>query len=151
MINVDSLKKEYEEILNQLSDPGLISDWEKFEELSKKKNSLEKALEKEKEIEEINNKIEENKVIITAREDSELVSLAESELTQLAEREKILEKELEELLRERGNTTRQNSARQNLDGQDVIVEIRAGTGGQEAGLFVADLFRIIENALLLRL
>lgn len=132
MADLETIKKEYEAILQQLSDPGLILDWKKFEELSKKKTFLEKILDKEKEIEEIKKKIEENKLIIAAKEDLELVSLAETEITQLQEREKFLKKELEEL----------TSKKTKSHPKAVIIEIRAGTGGKEAGLFVADLFRM---------
>ncbi len=128
----ESIKKEYEEVLNQLSDPGLISDWKEFEELSKKKTFLEKILDKEREIEELKKKIEENKLIIAAKEDLELVSLAEIETTQLQEREKFLKKELEEL----------TSKKTKSQPKAVIIEIRAGTGGEEAGLFAADLFKM---------
>jgi peptide chain release factor 1 len=135
MVEIDTVKKEYEELLTQLSDPELISDWEKFEKLQKRKNFLEKIIEKEKEIKEIKNRIEENKSIILAREDLDLVSLAEAEINQLQEREKILEKELNSLLLEGKEEKDSHSG-------SVIVEIRSGTGGEEAALFAADLFRM---------
>lgn len=74
MLDIESIKKEYETILEQLTHPELISNPEKFEELSKKRKYLEKIIEKDKEIKEIKNRIEENKIIISAREDAELVS-----------------------------------------------------------------------------
>jgi len=132
MIKIEDIKKEYEQVLNQLSDPELISDWEKFDELSKKKKSLEEIIEKEKEIKNIESKIEENKAISTTQEDQELVSLAETELSQLQEREKTLKKELQEMLKTDGSKSY----------PAVIIEIRAGTGGDEAALFAKDLFRM---------
>jgi len=135
MSEIESLKKEYEELLEQLSNPELISNWERFKNLQERKEILEKVFEKEKELEEVKNKIEENKTIITAKEDRELVSLAEAEIFQLQEKEKKLEKELENLLK-----PDQNSA--GGEPQSVIVEIRAGAGGEEAALFVKDLFRM---------
>ena len=86
-MDIDSAKKEYDKLLEQLSDPELISDADKFEMLSKKKNRLEKIIEKAKEIEEVKNKIEEDKSIITAREDTELSLMAETEINQLSERQ----------------------------------------------------------------
>jgi peptide chain release factor 1 len=133
VVNLELIKQEYEELLTKLSDPELISDWEKFEALSKKKNQLEKIIEKAKEIEEIKNKIEENKSIVAAGEDLELVSLAETEIAQLKEREKKLNEEL-------GNLLSQETSEK--EPQSVIVEIRAGTGGEEAALFAADLFKM---------
>jgi len=133
MIEIESIKKDYEQILEQLSNPELISDWEKGEELTKRKNYLEKIIEKDKELQEIKNKIEENKAIVSAGEDPELVALAETENTQLAEKEKVLEKELASLIKGEGNKGEPKS---------VIVEIRAGAGGAEAALFAGDLFRM---------
>lgn len=124
---------EYNELLKQLSDPELISNWDKFEELSRRKNFLEKIMEKEKELQELQEKIEENKGILKSKEDSELFSLAEAEIVQLKERQNKLEEEIKTLLSE-GN-------QEDLP-KSVIVEIRAGTGGEEASLFVADLFRM---------
>ena len=132
-MDIETFKKEYEDILTQLSDPELISNWDKFEKINKRKVILEKIIEKDKEINETKNKIEENRAIVSAREDAELVSLAESEISQLQEREKNLNKELEELLNPKNI--------ENTEPQSVIVEIRAGTGGEEATLFAADLFK----------
>jgi peptide chain release factor 1 len=133
MVNIDAVKKEYEQILAQLSDPELISNPQEFDKLSKKKEVLERMIEKEREIREIMNKIKENESIISAREDPELIALAEAEITQLKERAKILEKELQAEGQERGNPSKFGA---------VIVEIRAGTGGEEAALFAADLFKM---------
>ncbi len=133
MANIEELKSEYEELLQQLSNPELISDWEKFEKFKKRKGIIEKIIEKEKEIKEIKNKIEENKEILKVREDPELISLAETEIKQLQEKEKVLEKEIKNLPSESDKTE---------EPQAVIVEIRAGTGGQEACLFTGDIFRM---------
>jgi len=132
MPKIEDIKKEYEQVLNQLSDPELISDWERFDELSKKKKYLEEIIEKEKEIKDIENKIEENKAISRCQEDQELTSLAETELPQLQEKEKTLKKELEEMLKTDSSKSYPS----------VIIEIRAGTGGDEAALFAGDLFRM---------
>jgi len=133
MIEIESIKKDYEQILEQLSDPELISDWQKGDELAKRKKSLEKIIEKDEELKEIKNKIEENKTIISAGEDAELIALAEVENTQLAEKEKIFKKELVSLIKNEDNKEEPKS---------IIVEIRAGAGGAEAALFAGDLFRM---------
>ncbi len=169
-MNIEGIKKEYDKLLEQLSDPELISDSEKgdepkgsssptellkeakvkmktkssspfadarvLEELLKKKCWLEKIIEKAKEIDEIKNKIEENESIITAKEDGELSSLAETETSQLKERQKLLEKELENL--SKNNNTASSSSKESA----AIIEIRAGTGGEESSIFAADLFRM---------
>jgi len=134
MPDVEIIKKEYDEILNQLSSPELISDWGKFEELSKKKKALEKIIERQKAIDELKNQIKENEAILKTEQEPELVSLAEGDIKNLREKEKILRKELDELLKE-----------DNMPGGDfasVIIEIRAGTGGEEAALFASDLYKM---------
>jgi len=145
MVDFENIKKEYDKLLQQLSDPELISDWERFKRLSERKNLLEKIIEKGNEIVEIKNKIEENKAIISAKEDSELVSLANEELISLKEKEKILENELAAL----DNSSKASLSPRSTQGEArekepsaVIVEIRAGTGGEEASLFAGDLFRM---------
>ncbi len=142
MPDFESIKKEYETLLQQLSDPELISNWEKFEELTNKKNSLEKVIEKGKEIEDIQKKIEENKEILKSKEDPELFSLAENESVQLAEKKIILEKEFNFLEQELKNEPKQEEGNEATASSAVIMEIRAGTGGEEAALFVTDLFKM---------
>jgi len=145
MDNLSDIQREYKEILNQLSNPELISDWpasnasrsdagwKKFEELSKRKSYLEKIIEKEKEIKEIDDRIEENRAILNGKEGPELSSLAEIEITQFRERKEVLEKELKKLIK---------GQKESSEPQDIIVEIRAGAGGDEAALFVGDLFKM---------
>lgn len=128
-----SHQEEYDRLLVSLGDPGLISDWEKFEELNKRKIQLEKIIEKESEIKEITNKIEENRLIAVSEEDPELVSLAEVETEQMKARKAELENELRDLLKDEGKSAGPGA---------IVVEIRAGAGGQESALFAADLFRM---------
>lgn len=132
-MKIEEVKKEYNDLLNQLSDPELISDMEKFEDLSKRKAKLEEIIEKSKQLEEIKNKIEESKTILAGGEDPELTDLAQTELAQFEEKENSLEKELEKMIKEKKSEPKYNS---------IIVEIRAGTGGDEAALFANDLFRM---------
>lgn len=150
MSDITKIKKEYNEVLQQLASPELISDWEKgdesknsssalagdrtFDDLTKRKNYLEKIINKDKEIKDLENKIEENKTILKSQEEKELFSLAETEIIQLEERKKTLEEELERLLSEPQEKKDIVKA--------IIMEIRAGAGGEEASLFVADLFKM---------
>jgi len=144
MPKIEAIKNEYNELLQQLSDPELISDWQRFEALTKRKNEIEKIIDKEKELKELENKIEENRAIIAAREDPELTALAEAEIEQLKEKEKNLEKELISLT---SSLTKKGEELNSLivkgsPSTAVIIEIRAGAGGEEAALFAADLFRM---------
>ena len=136
MLNLDNIKKEYDEILNQLSSPELISDWDKFEELSKKKRHLEKIIEKQKEIDQIKKEIEENRSILSSGEDSELASLAEGELKTLLIKQDNLEEELRALLRSSDTVGA-------TKGTAVIVEIRAGTGSEKTAFFFSPFFQML--------
>jgi len=131
MPGASSAKEEYDKIIDQLGDPKLISDWEKFEELGKRKAFLEKIIEKEDEIKETFQKIEENNSIAGSGEDPELTSLAVVETEQLKARLAELESELAALLA---------SEKKNSGPEAVVVEIRGGTGGEEAALFAQDLY-----------
>ena len=140
MVEIEKFKKEYEKVLNQLRDPELFSNWEKSQKLSEKKEILEKILEKEKEIQKLKTQIEENKTLLATEKDPELISLANTEIAFLKEKEKKLENELNVLLGEYKSISQQ---RAKTIGQDaIILEIRAGTGGEEAALFARDLFRM---------
>jgi len=132
MPEFEDAKKEYEEIVKQLSDPEVLSDWEKFEELSKKKKELEKIVDKQTELEEIQKKIKENQIII-ASEEPELAGLAQAEITELKEKERKTKEDLNSFAKEKESSGASYSA---------IMEIRAGAGGDEAALFAADLFKM---------
>lgn len=138
MVNIEEIKKEYQDLLNQLSSPELISDFEKFEELSKKKKKLEEILEKQELLEKNQKQIEENKTIITSPEDFDLKNLAETELNYLIEENKKLEKEIESIFLSIDEKNNEKGPKYD----SAIIEIRAGTGGDEAAIFAADLFKM---------
>ena len=75
-MDLEQIKKEYKEISEKLTDPELISRWDEFQELSRRRASLEKIVEKADELKEIRARIEENNQIIAAQED-ELGALAQ--------------------------------------------------------------------------
>lgn len=132
MLDIAAIKKEYNELLKELTSPELISNWEKFEELSKKKKELEQIIKKIEELDVIEKQLKENRAIVSSNDDPELTSLAEKETDLLFKRKKDLEKELEE----------ESNPEKKTEIGSVIVEIRAGTGGDEASMFVADLFKM---------
>ena len=122
-------RKEFDTLSEQLSDPELLSDWEKFQDISKRRGYLEKVVKKADEIEDIEKHLSESKQIIAAQEDQELLSMAEQELTSLTEEKTIKEKELQILLKGEKESP-----------ASLIIEIRPGTGGEEAALFAASLY-----------
>lgn len=127
---IKSLQAEYDEITQKLSDPEVLSDIKKTRDLLKKQADIKKSLEINKELEEIEKNIAENEEIIKIKEDPELVKMAEEEIIILIKRRGELKNNLEE------------PAKEEKDIKDIIVEIRAGAGGDEASLFAASLFRM---------
>ena len=132
---LDKLKKinaRYEQINEELSDSGIVSDRERMISLSKERSDLEGIIETYKIYDSLMNNISGNKEIIETSRDKELIELAEEELSNLFEQKEKLEEKIKILLLPKDPN----------DDKDVIVEIRAGTGGEEAALFAGDLFRM---------
>ncbi|MDO8264883.1 MAG: peptide chain release factor 1 [Candidatus Parcubacteria bacterium] len=133
MIDFEVFKNEYQEILQQISLLTKDADPDKIEELSKRSSFLEDIIKKGEELRAIEKEIGENKAIIASPDDFELSSLAEEELKSLVERQKKLESEIKRILKEDTEDLGPNS---------LIMEIRAGTGGDEASLFAANLYKM---------
>ncbi len=131
MTDLKDVRKEYAQLLEELSDPEIIQQRDKFQELARRKSQLEKILKIAEELETVENQIEENRQILSSQE-AELASLAEQEINTLQEKKKQLEEQAADLSAEK--KTQSPSA--------FIMEIRAGTGGEEAALFAAQLFRM---------
>lgn len=131
MLDLPKLKEEYQNLTNQLIDPEVISQWEKFQTISKRRSALEKILKKAEELEDIQRRIEENNQILASPEDSELASMAQQELLDLKHKEQALSKELERL----------TSGGEDMP-DSVIMEIRSGAGGGEASLFASNLWNM---------
>jgi peptide chain release factor 1 len=135
-IDFEKLKDEYQCLLKELSSPEVISDWEKFESLSKRKSKLEKIVQKKEDLDKVIKEEKESQSILDSENESDLVSLAEADIAILQEKKSELEKSLKKLVAKIDDE---------FDGEEkrgsVIIEIRAGTGGGEAALFAENLFR----------
>lgn len=118
----------YEEISKLLSDPSIASNIARMTELSKEQSNLEPIKDKAQEYIFTLENIEENKSLL---DDNELGDLAKEELKELEPRKESLEEEIKVLLLPKDPN----------DDKNIFLEIRAGTGGDEAALFVSDLFK----------
>ncbi|MDA1337165.1 MAG: peptide chain release factor 1 [bacterium] len=134
-MNFEELKKEYQTLLLELQDPELISDYQRFDELSKRKTKLEKILTKQEELEHLKAQIMENQEMLGAEDQPELLSLAEAETKTLQEKLTVAKKELENLI---------SKGQKDLPSA-LIMEFRAGAGGDEAALFAADLLSMYQR------
>jgi len=129
---LDSLLKRYEEIQRLLTDNEVVSDRDRCQKLAKEFSGLENTAAKYKEYKKIVSEIEDTRKMLEKESHSELVEMARGEIEVLEKKKKTLEIELEEAVLE-----------EDVDaGRDIIMEIRAGTGGAEAALFAGDLFRM---------
>ncbi|HKB86109.1 MAG TPA: peptide chain release factor 1 [Ignavibacteriaceae bacterium] len=126
------IKDRFDNINQQLSDPDILSDREKVVSLSKERSDLLEIVSAYEEYSDVLKNIEGNKEIIDSGSDKEITELAETELDELEEREQKLEEKIKFLLLPKDPN----------DNKDIIMEIRAGTGGEEAALFAGDLFRM---------
>lgn len=129
---LEKIKARFDELCELLMDPEVTQDPAKYMELAKEKRGLDKTIEKYKEYKQALNIIEEDEKVLQDEGDLELKELAEQELEEMRERKSVLEDELKLLL----------LPKDPQDSKNAIVEIRAGTGGDEAGIFAGDLFRM---------
>ena len=129
---LEDLVVRFNEILEELNDPTVVNDQEKFRKLMKEQNDLSDIVEKYKEYKQTKENIEDSLTILDEESDEELKELAKEELSESKERLVQIEEELKILLLPKDPN----------DDKNVIVEIRGGAGGDEAALFAADLYRM---------
>ncbi len=121
-----------EEILSELQEPDVANDQKRFRKLMKEQNDLSPIVESYKEYKECKQTIEDSLQMLEEESDEEMRELAKEELNDSKARGEELEKELKILLLPKDPN----------DDKNVIVEIRAGAGGDEAALFAAEIYRM---------
>ena len=126
------IEKNYEELNQQLSQPDVTSDINAYTKLMKQHKSLGDIVEKYREVKKMTEDLSGAKEVLEATEDEEMRELAEMEITELEERVEKGEDDLKILLIPKDPN----------DEKNVILEIRAGTGGDEATLFAAEVLRM---------
>ncbi|ACV28781.1 Peptide chain release factor 1 [Anaerococcus prevotii] len=130
--NIEHIKENYLDLEKKMIDPDVLADISKLTKITREYNSLKPIVEKYDEIKDSESTIAENKELIGEADDQDMVEMLKDEIK---ENEKLLEKYKEEmkilLIPKDPN-----------DSRDVIVEIRPGAGGDEAGLFAGDLYRM---------
>jgi peptide chain release factor 1 len=127
-----ALEKKFDELNEQLADPSIFADHTNYQKLAKAHRDLRDIVEKFREYKSITQGIEDSKSLSESETDPEMRKLADEELVALQERVVACQKELQVLLMPKDPN----------DDKNVLVEIRAGTGGDEATLFAAELFRM---------
>src|SRR5437667_2126563 len=129
---LDQLGARYDELTQQLSTSEIVSDSARFQKIAKQHAELEEIVEKHREYKQIEKDLAGAHQMFIEAEDAEMKQLAHEEEKHLQERKEAVERELKLLLLPKDPN----------DEKSVIIEIRAGTGGDEAALFAAELFRM---------
>jgi peptide chain release factor 1 len=129
---LDEIETRFEELGLQLSSSEVLTDSARLQKLAKKHAELSEIVERYREWKRVERHLHEAKQMLTEAEDAELKQMAHDEVHQLEGRKETLEKDLRRLLLPRDPN----------DEKNVILEIRAGTGGDEAALFAGELFRM---------
>ncbi len=129
---LEFIEEKYQELSEKISDPEIISDQKLWQKLMKEHADLGPIVEKYKEYKDTINGIDEAKEVIKEESDEEMKELAKMELSELEEAIDEIAMALKKLLLPKDPN----------DDKNVIVEIRAGAGGDEAGLFAAELLRL---------
>jgi peptide chain release factor 1 len=127
--------KRFEEISNEMSRSEIISDREQYAALAREYADLEPIIKKGKEYQKLTAQITDTEHLIETENEDEILEMAREELIHLQERAEQLEREIHGLIIPPDPN----------DEKNVVLEIRAGTGGDEAGIFAGDLFRMYQK------
>ena len=130
--HLENTEAKYNELSAALSSPEIVSDSSRYQKTAKAHAELSGIVEKYREYKDLKRGIAESKTMIAEESDADMRAMAQEELTSLEARLKAVEEDLKVLLIPKDPN----------DEKNVILEIRAGTGGDEASLFVAEMFRL---------
>jgi peptide chain release factor 1 len=128
---LDQIEARYEDLGRQLGDPTLLADQKKFQSVAKQHRDLEPTVDKFREYRKLRDAIAEARTM-AADSDADVRAMAEEELAELEPKLPVVEEELKVLLLPKDPN----------DDKNIIIEVRAGTGGDEASLFAAEVFRM---------
>ena len=129
---LDVLEEKFEAISEKINDPDVIADQENWRKLMKEHSDLTPIIEKYREYKKLKQTILDDKQMLESGDDKELEELVKTELAESEEKIELVSQELKILLLPKDPN----------DDKNVIMEIRGGTGGDEAALFAADLMRM---------
>lgn len=129
---LQSIKERWLNVQEQLSDPELIKDMKKYKALNKDYKDMTPLVETFEQYKKVLDNFTFSKNVLDTEKDDELKQLAKEEMITLEERKIILEEKIKELLLPKDPE----------DEKNAILEIRAGTGGDEAGIFAGDLYKM---------
>lgn len=132
---LQELKDRFEEVGQLIVQPDAMADMKKYSQLSKEYKDLEKIVKEFDEYQEILSNIEGAKAVLKTEKDEEFREMAKMELDELEPRKEEIEEKIKQMLIPKDPN----------DDKEAILEIRAGTGGDEAAIFAGDLFRMYQR------
>jgi peptide chain release factor 1 len=132
---LDQIEARYEELTQALASPEITNDSARYQKTAKAHSEIAEIVEKYREFKDLKKGIAESKAMLADEKDPEMRAYAQEELQRLEPRVAVIEEELKVLLLPKDPN----------DEKNVILEIRAGTGGDEATLFAAEMFRMYDR------
>lgn len=129
---LEAISYRFDEVAQQITDPDIIADMDRYIKLNKEYKELEELVAVYKNYKNVVDNIASSKEILDGEEDPEMREMAKMELDELIPKKEQLDEEIKVLL----------IPKDPEDGKNVIVELRAGTGGDEACIFVEDIYRM---------
>src|ERR1700731_2391551 len=129
---LDQIEARYEELNSALASPEIVTDSAKYQKTAKAHSEIAPVVEKYREYKDLTRCIVESRVVLAEEKDPDMRAYAQEELDKLQSRVGSIEEELKVLLLPKDPN----------DEKNIILEIRAGTGGDEATLFAAEIFRM---------
>jgi len=129
---LEQMEQRYDELSVQMGQPEIITDHEKYQKAGRALREIQDAVTKYRELKQVRQGLAEARAMLA---DPDMKAMAEEEIASLAPREPVLEEEIKVLLLPKDPN----------DEKNVILEIRAGTGGDEASLFAAEIFRMYQR------
>src|SRR5471030_370890 len=128
---LEQLEKRFDELTSQMADPSVISDGDQYRKIGKARSDIEEAVSKYREWKKVEDSLQQARPMLQ-EPDAELRAMAQQEVAQLEPEKRKIEDQLKVLLLPKDPN----------DEKNVVLEIRAGTGGDEATLFAAEIFRM---------
>ena len=128
---IEKINKRFDELEQLLADPAVLADYSRMSELAQERSEIEELVSAYRRYRVVEKQLAENQLLLTESDD-EMRELAALEIAQLETEHNTLEEQMKQLL----------LPKDPKDDKNVILEIRAGTGGEEASLFAAELYRM---------
>ena len=130
-----SIKERWQTIGQNMTDPSVISDISRYSKLSREYKELEKLVRAYEEYKNLVSNVQHTKEVLKTEKDEEFRQMAKSDLEELTHKQEMLEEEIKQML----------IPKDPEDDNNAILEIRAGTGGDEASIFAGNLFRMYQR------